>query len=474
MREIGARILLVDDDKDLCELLSLLIKRAGLTPLIAHDGETALQMIQLSKPDALLVDMKMPGINGMDVLRRAMELDRDLPVIIITAYAEIYGAVEAMRAGAFYYLAKPFEHHDVIKLLRRALAHADRKQKLCQSSHDLQINSNLKEVMGSSDAICRLVEEVNRVALSDFTVLIEGETGAGKELVSRAIHNASPRSKAPFVPVECGAIPETLLESELFGHEKGAFTHAHQRKPGKFEAAQGGTLFLDEISNMPLGSQGKLLRVLQEKRICRVGATQPIDVDIRLLAASNQNLLELCVSAAFRRDLFYRLNEFTITIPPLRERMEDIAYLAKRFLHITNIELNKTVKGFSKSAIAFLLAYQWPGNVRQLRSTIRRAVLMADDIITEEHLDMLDKKEVHVPDPSFKSNVEGMLWKSLSLKEIVRSCTIPVEREVLIKALHITGGNKAKAARLLHIDYKTIHSKVKQYGINVNGGELYG
>ncbi len=265
-------------------------------------------------------------------------------------------------------------------------------------SGHLQAEIHLKELMGPSDIIARLISEVECVADSDFSVVIIGETGSGKEIVARAIHEASPRSSRPFTPVDCGAIPETLLESELFGHEKGAFTGADVKKPGKFEITHGGTLFLDEISNMPLGSQAKLLRVLQEKKVYRVGSTKSIDVDVRLLVASNQDLHDLTESGSFRQDLFYRLNEFAISVPPLRERKEDIPYLAKRFLDTANIELKKSVKGFSESALNVLFNYNWPGNVRQLRSTIRRATLLADDVITEKDLDL---QRVPVPGLAF-------------------------------------------------------------------------
>jgi len=310
---------------------------------------------------------------------------------------------------------------------------------------------------------------VNCVAKSDFTVVIQGETGTGKELVARAIHQASARSKCKFVPVDCGAIPCALLESELFGYERGAFTDAKVQKLGKFEIAQDGTLFLDEIANMPLGSQAKLLRALQEKNIYRVGGNKPVKVDVRLLTSCNTNLEVKVQSGAFRQDLFYRLNEFTINIPPLVKRVDDILYLANRFLAVTNVELNKHVKGFTESALDALLTYNWPGNVRQLRSTIRRAVLLADELVDEKHIGI---KEL-ASSVLFKSSEPVEIpWKGLSLKEIVRQNINNVERSVLQNALRFTGGNKAKAARLLRIDYKTIHTKVKQLGISINGGKL--
>jgi len=468
MTETCGSVLIVDDEEDICVLLSHVMEREGIKALVAHDGDTALNRIRCRAPDVLLVDVKMSGMHGMEVMRRARELDRDLPVIMITAYAAVQGAVEAMRAGAHDYLAKPFDHHEVIRVVRRALAERDLKRKLKQLSAQIEEGGPLREMMGPSETVGRLIYEVNRVAKSCFSVVILGETGSGKELVARAIHHVSPRSSASFVPVDCGAIPETLLESELFGHEKGAFTGADRQKRGKFEMAQGGTLFLDEILNMPLGSQAKLLRVLQDKKVYPIGGTNPVKVDVRLLVASNQDLPALTVSGSFRRDLFFRLNEFTITVPSLRERKEDILYLAKRFLDTTNMELGKSVRGVSESALEALHAYDWPGNVRQLRSTIRRAVLLADEMITEKHLGM---KRLPGAGSMFSQKVQGTPWNGTSLKEIVRRSIGAVEREALIHALKQTGGNKAKAARLLKIDYKTIHTKVKKYGIDTKGGK---
>ena len=282
----------------------------------------------------------------------------------------------------------------------------------------------------------------------------------------RTDRSSDPQGEPPIqrslLAVDCGAIPETLLESELFGHEKGAFTGADSKDRGKFELAQGGTVFLDEISNMPLGSQAKLLRVLQEKKVYRVGGTNPITINVRLLVASNQDLQALMDADSFRRDLFYRLNEFSITVPPLKDRKEDIPYLAKRFLDLANLELRKNVKGFSESAFDMLLDYPWAGNVRQLRSTIRRATLLADEEITNKHLDL---KSVPMPGLALMPKGQSTLWQGLSLQEIVHKSVDQVEREVLTQVLKHTGGNKAKAARLLQIDYKTIHLKLKKLGI---------
>ncbi len=454
----SASVLIVDDDPDIGILLSALMREEGLNSAVAHDGETALRLVPQERPDMLLVDVQMPGIDGMEVLAKVKEMDPHLPVVLITAYAKIPATVEAMRAGAFDYLAKPFDHMEVIRVVRAALAERERRRR--SLTEEISADNCLRVMMGPSDAVTRIIREVNRVAPSDFSVIIQGETGSGKELVARAIYQLSHRASAPFIPLDCGAIPETLIESELFGYQKGAFTGAAAPKAGVFEAAQGGTLFLDEIANLPLGSQARLLRVLQEKAVLRLGATKPIKIDVRLLTASNQELQRLVESEQMRKDLFFRLNEFTITIPPLRERKDDIPYLAKRFMDKTNKELQKNVRGFSPAALEALLTYNWPGNVRQLRSVIRRAVLLADDLIIEKHLDIQAEP---MPGLALSLKVQGTPWQELSLKEIVQRSVVSVEKEILIQALKYTRGNKAKAARLLQIDYKTMHTKLKQF-----------
>ena len=464
MPEPDARILIVDDDTEICSMLSLLMQREGFKTFTANDGESALKAISSLSPDAMLLDIKMPGMDGREVMKHLEELAPYLPVVIITAHGEIRGAVEAIRAGAHDYLAKPFEHNEVVRVVHRALAEGRLKRKVKNLTSRLNKDSPLRETMGPSDAVGKLISMINRVASSNFAVIIEGETGSGKEIIAHALHNGSSHPKGPFIPVDCGAIPEALVESELFGHDKGAFTGADRKKTGKIVRANGGTLFLDEISNLPLASQAKLLRVLQENKVYPVGASTPVKVNIRLLTATNQALYSLVESGRFRRDLFFRLNEFAINIPPLRARQEDIIYLAKRFLDITNAELNKNVTGFSDSAIEALLSFSWPGNVREFSSTIRRAVLMADNVITENELNI--KKNPHDLRRGRFSDNKATPSDNLSLKAIVRQNTVAVEREVLTQALKQTGGNKAEAARMLKIDYKTIHVKVKKLGIN--------
>ena len=471
MKPVASKILIVDH-KEICAVLSEYMEHEGLIPVVAHTGQAALEMIRSEHPDTLIVDLKPPDMDGMQIMKGAKALDEDLPVILITGYPEIRGAVAAIRAGAHDYLAKPLKHHEVLRVVFRALNERALKRKLRRLSSQIQDESSLRESMGPSDAVSRLISDVTRVAKTNFSVLILGETGSGKELVAHAIHQLSPRCEAPFMAVDCGAIPETLLESELFGHEKGAYTGADRQKIGKFEMACGGTLFLDEISNLPLGSQAKLLRVLQEKTIYRIGGTQPVSADVRVLAASNHDLQRLGESNAFRRDVYFRLNEFTLSVPPLRERQEDILYLAKRFLDLTNLELQKNVKGFTPSAVDVLVAYHWPGNVRQLRSMIRRAVLLADDMIAEHHLGMewLSHQPV-LPCTEGDQETPDSPQGDLPLKEIKRRKIVAVEREVLAHVLRETAGNKAKAARLLHIDYKTIYSKIRQYGISTDRKE---
>ena len=461
----GTQVLIVDDDQDISMMLSALMKKEGLA---TYGGPR-----RRSGPEDGSRGNAWHDAGGRQDARHrrhgsietGQRNDPHLPVVLITAYADIPASVAAMRAGAFDYLAKPFDHTEVIRVVRAALAARERRRRA--ATEVISADNCLRVMMGPSDAVSHIIRDVNRVAQSDFSVIIQGETGSGKELVARSIFQLSPRSNAPFIPLDCGAIPETLIESELFGYQKGAFTGATAPKAGKFEAAQGGTLFLDEIANLPLGAQAKLLRVIQEKAVLRLGATQPVKIDVRLITASNQPLQGLAESGQMREDLFFRLNEFIITIPPLRERKDDIPYLAKRFLDITNKELRKNVQHFSEYSLEALLSYNWPGNVRQLRSVIRRAVLLADDIITEQHLDI---KRTPVPGLAFTPRVEGIPWEELSLKEIVHRSVVTVEREVLLQVLKYTKGNKAKAARLLQIDYKTIHTKMKQFGINRSGG----
>jgi DNA-binding NtrC family response regulator len=458
------KILIVDDEPNIRKVLVRLLAKEGYLPVESPDGPSALKAIRMEPPETVLLDLRMPGMDGMQVLREIKVLDPDLPVVIITANANVHGSVDAMRQGAHDYLAKPFEHKEVIRIVRRAVSERNLKRQLQNMSAQLDGNLSLSKMMGPSDVVARLIADVNRVSKSDFTVVIFGETGVGKELVARSIHHNSPRSGQPFVAIDCGAIPDTLLENELFGHEKGAFTGASDKKLGKFEAAHGGTLLLDEVVNMPLESQAKLLRVLQDKKVARVGSNKSIDVDVRLLVSSNRRMEDAVASGDFRQDLLYRLNDFAITIPPLRERREDIPYLVNRFIEATNIELGKQIQGCSHGALDTMMVYPWPGNVRQLRSVIRRAVLLAEDAIEPDHLNL---KNTCCPESRTGLETMPESCQQMSLREIVQHNTLEVERLVLRRTLKQTGGNKAKAARLLQIDYKTMHTKIKKLGIAV-------
>ncbi len=464
-----SRILIVDDEKDICDIVFRMLESEGFAPIIAHDGQTALEMIRRGMPDLVVSDVRMPKMDGMELLQRTKKLDANLPVILITGWGGIDGAVQAVKQGAYDYLAKPLDRSELASKIRKALEGRQPSlgQRITCDATQNETISQLQETMGPSEAVSRIVSEVALVAPSDFAVIIQGETGTGKELVARAIHEASLRSDGPMIPVDCGAIPETLFESELFGYEKGAFTGAATAKPGKFELGQGGTLFLDEISNMPLASQIKLLRAIQERTFFRVGGTKPVSVNVRLIVATNEDLNRAVHAGTFSRDLFYRLSEFTLKIPPLRERQQDIIHIAKRILNATNGELGKKVRGFSEPALRVLQDHDWPGNVRQLRSAIRRAVLHAQDWIVPEHLvleDTASSEESRASEAEFD-------WTGLPLKEMVRRKTAELERQALIEALRRTGGNKAKAARLLQIDYTTIHAKLKQYGIRADANE---
>jgi len=460
----SSRVLITDDEADVRRMVSLLMEREGFEPLEAGDGEDALEIMRRELVDAMILDVRLPGKDGIEVLKEAKKLDASMPVILMTGYGGPGSAEEAMENGAYGYFTKPLESSELILAVRAAVKR--RRVDLLKFIVNPRLEDGLplEEAMGSGDLMGKVIAKIALVAPTDFTVLIQGETGSGKEMVARAVHGLSHRANGPFVPVDCGSIPSTLIESTLFGHEKGSFTGADRFQPGKFEIASGGTLFLDEVSNLPPSVQPKLLRALQEKLVWRIGSKQPVAVDIRILAATNQDLASVVQAKRFRRDLYYRLNEFSIIVPPLRQRREDTIFLAKRFLDMTNEELKKRVKGFSDAALNVLLSYGWPGNVRELRNIIRQAVLMADNYIGPGHLGIPE-----APDRLSPTQLEsvGEVSSGVPLKEIVRRAVAQVEQEVITKVLRETSGNKAKAARILQVDYKTLHTKVKDYGIEL-------
>ncbi|HEV8616830.1 MAG TPA: sigma-54 dependent transcriptional regulator, partial [Methylomirabilota bacterium] len=372
-----ARLLVADDDPGLRESLERTLTREGYRVTLASDGRAALERVQAGGIDLILTDLKMPGLTGLELLRAAKAIAPDVDVILLTAFGTVEEAVKAMKDGAYDFLTKPFRREQLLKLIDKALerrALIEQNKVLRQQLEDLRGKG---QVIGASPAFRRMMTLVDQVADSAATVLIQGESGTGKELVARAIHERSPRSHRPFVAVNCAALPETLLESELFGYEKGAFTGAAGRKEGRFELADGGTLFLDEVADLSPVTQPKILRVLQEGEFERLGGTRSLRVDVRIVAATNQDLSQMVKDKRFREDLFYRLNVITINVPPLRDRREDIPVLAHHFVRIYAAKNNRRLEGLTDEAVRQLEAYSWPGNVRELENVIERAVVLA-------------------------------------------------------------------------------------------------
>jgi two-component system nitrogen regulation response regulator GlnG len=408
----------------------------------------------------VLLDVSMPAMSGLELLRRLKAIAPSVPVIMLTAHQDVQTVVEAMRHGAFDYLAKPCDPDAIAIAVTRAAEHQRLLTEVQALRSALSEGIGLRELMGPSAAVGAIVQQVDQVARSNFTVLVQGETGAGKELVARAIHRQSANRRGPFVPVDCGAIPDALVESELFGHEKGAFTGADQKKPGQFLLAHGGTLFLDEVVNLPAAAQAKLLRVLQDRQVRPLGSVRPAPVDVRVIAAANLPLVDEVAKGRFRQDLYYRLSEFTIHVPPLRERREDVLPLAQRFLVETGMELSRAVRGFSDAAVARLAAYEWPGNVRELRNAVRRAVLVSAEVVDAGVL--FPSRREGAGDPPSGA---GVWTRGLSLKEVAEQATALAEGQAIRTALEQAGGNKSEAARLLRTDFKTLHTKMRLRGI---------
>jgi len=444
-----ATLLIADDDPGLRESLERTLTREGFRVILASDGRGALERLQGGGIDLVVTDLKMPGLTGIEVLRAAKAIAPDVDVILLTAFGTVEEAVKAMKDGAYDFLTKPFRREQLLKLISKALERRDlieQNRALKKQLEDLRAKG---QVIGSSPAFRRMMTLVEQVADSSATVLIQGESGAGKELVASTIHRSSPRSRGPFVAVNCAALPETLLESELFGYEKGAFTGAAGRKEGRFELADGGTLFLDEVSDLSLVTQPKILRVLQEGEFERLGGTHTIQVDVRIVAATNQDLAEMVRERRFREDLYYRLNVITIRVPPLRERHEDIRVLAQHFLRVYAAKNGRELEGFTGEAIERLEAYAWPGNVRELENLIERSVVLArkDRIEAED----LPDEIVGVKRPPRDA-----------ILELIGTPLAEIEQRLLDETLRITGGNKTQAAKLLGIDPRTVSRKLER------------
>jgi DNA-binding NtrC family response regulator len=456
------RILIVDDEMDMRWLLSNFLKEDGYTVDEAEDCGDALDFFKKnSPPDLVLLDLRMPGeMDAIDLLKKIKTTRPEIQVIILTAYGNIGSAVEATKLGAYDYLTKPFENERLRITIKRALESQKLTQEVLQLKIELKKEFDLESIMGSSPEIKNIFGRINKVAATNFTVLIEGESGTGKEIVAHAIHRASLRGDASFVAVDCGAIPDTLIESELFGYERGAFTGADKDKKGQFELANNGTIFLDEIGNLPYHVQNKLLRMIQERKIQKLGGRQPFPIDVRIIVASNIPLAKLEAEEKLRSDLYYRLNEFKIELPPLRKRIEDIHFLAKKFIKEGNMELQKNVKGLQKDSLKMLINHHWPGNVRELKNVIKRAVLLAEELIEPSHLIFDNGTPLNPPIIHEEKITEGM-----SLKEVTKKVVYLAEKEAIERALIMSSGNKSKAAKLLRVDYKTLLSKIKEYEI---------
>ena len=478
-------ILIIDDEIDLCQSLSeLLEEEEGYKVSIANNGEEGLIKIKEKIPDLVLLDIKMPGINGIETLEKIKAIDKDTLIIMLTAYQTVDSAIKSMKLGAYDYIGKPFNYEELKIIIKRALQTRDLSREVIFLREQLRDKFNFRNIIGRSDKIKEVLYKIEKVAPTNITVLIRGESGTGKELIAKTIHQYSPRKDKPFIAVDCAGLPETLIESELFGHTKGAFTGAIAKKIGKFELAQRGTLFLDEIGNLPVNIQVKLLRALQEREINRIGEKYPIKIDTRIIIAANTDLEKAIKRGAFREDLYYRVNVFSINLPSLRERKEDIPLLALYFLNQFNPILRKNVKSISERSMQLLIDYSWPGNVRELQNVIQQAIIMAEDIILPEHLpvylkeskvgaDLVSaqvKANENLVEADFMSALaeKGKIssTESFSLKGMVSRFSKDTERRIILKVLKSTNWNKAKAARLLKINYKTLYLKIKEYDLH--------
>jgi len=462
METLDNRVLVVDDEKDVRWLLSNILSDAGYEVRTAGNGFEALEALASQGADVVILDAMMPEMNGMEALEKIHSTYPDIPVIILTAHGEIKSAVQSIKLGAYDYLTKPFMNENIILTVQRALEKyqlAVELKKLKEKIHSKDFGISF---FGTSKAIEDVMKHLDMVANTNLTVLLQGETGTGKEIVANLIHKRSDRREQPFVAIDCGALPPSLIESELFGYEKGAFTGAERRMNGCFQKADRGTLFLDEIGNLSIDLQQKLLRTFQQRTIRRIGGGSEINIDVRIIAAMNRDLKEEVAEGRFRSDLYHRMNEFTLVIPPLRERTEDIPVLAKYFLDIANEELNKDIRGFSREASSFLLSNDWPGNVRELKNAVRRAVLICQNTILQPgHFD----REGNGRHTETGRAHHALLNAGLSLPQVIQVTSKEVEKKLIRDVLKETGGNKSRAAKKLKINYKTLYVKLKKHSL---------
>jgi len=456
-----SQILIVEDKDSLRAMLRHALERQGHAILEASNQPEAVRLLQQAAPALVLSDLRLPEGDGFGVLRASKEIDADVPVIVMTAYGSIEDAVLAMKEGALDFLAKPVDPDHLLLLVSRALEQRRLVTENLLMKEELAVRRGAPVLVGEDPALRKVFASLERAAATDTTVLVEGESGTGKELFARSLHALSPRSDAPFVAINCAAIPDTLLETELFGHEKGAFTGAVARKPGKFEMAHRGTLFLDEIGELPLALQAKILRALEEKRFERVGGTVSVQVDVRLVAATNRGLRAAVAARRFREDLFFRLSVFPITVPPLRDRRGDIPTLARYFVERFCRDMKKKPLALSPAVMEQLQSYRWPGNVRELQNCVERAVILAEaDGILPRHLNLsfaAVPADAPPPNPWDDFDLEG------SLVDVSKRAVRVAERLKIEHALSEAGGNKGRAAELLQISYKAFLSKLKEH-----------
>jgi DNA-binding NtrC family response regulator len=459
-------ILLVEDKDSLRAMLRHALDAQGHAVIEARDQPEAVQALRSCRPGVVLSDLRLPQGDGFGVLRAAKDLDAELPVIVMTAYGSIQDAVTAMKEGALDFLAKPVDPDHLLLMVERALSLRRLAAENLLLKEELALRRGAPQIIGEDPKLKQVTLALHRAAATDTTVLLEGESGTGKELFARALHVLSPRAEGPFVAINCAAIPENLLETELFGYEKGAFTGAANRKPGKFELAHRGTLFLDEIGELPLALQAKILRALEERRFERVGGTTSLHVDVRVVAATNRNLKAAVAARQFREDLFFRLSVFPIAIPPLRERPGDIQMLARHFIERFCRDLNKKTLALAPSAIDDLLAYTWRGNVRELQNCIERAVILTEgDTIHARHLNLSMHNDLTLPaseDPDPWSQID----LSGSMADASRRVLADVERRKIVQALKEASGNPGLAAEILQVSFKTLQGKLKDYQIS--------
>ena len=447
MSEGGPRVLIVDDDLAILKVLSSQLAQAGIRTFEAHSGEQALALLDTQPVDVVLTDLRMPGMDGMALLARISRTWPEVPVIVLTAYGSIQLAVETMKSGAADFIVKPFDRDEVLFVLRKALASAGRNEHPAPTAGQLSL-------LGESAGMAEVRDTIRRAAGGVATVLIRGESGTGKELVANAVHQQSRRAGKPFVKLNCAALPDSLLESELFGHEKGAFTGAVSRKPGRVELAHGGTLFLDEIGDVPLATQVKLLRILQEREFERVGGTETVKVDVRFVAATHRNLELLIRSGEFREDLFYRLNVVPLEVPPLRARPGDVALLANHFAHAAAQANGRAGCALSADATLLLTQQPWPGNVRQLENFVERLIVLYDGpFVLREHVERELAREAArlphgaSPDPHARPNLDAKRREA--------------EREAVVEALSRANNNRSLAARILGVSRRTLYNKLE-------------